>query len=269
MRLLIPAALAITWLLRRSHQLDRHVAALYESLLQTMDANDAETGRHVRRVAAASVVLAEAAGLDDGERRTVERVALFHDIGKIHQAIYDVVHEDRKLTEDEWARVEAHPGLGARVLEPLASFDPALPEGVLAHHERWDGSGYPRGLRGTEIPLAARIVAICDAFDAMTHRRNYQAERSFEEARALIRDGAGTHFDPELASLFLRPDVQARVAASMRRVSSGRPRRQPDERRRQRAGPAAHAGAPDVSFRWRDESSVPQLPDPPRQAPHG
>src|SRR6185436_13609880 len=101
----------------------------------------------------------------------------------------------------------------AKVLAPLASFFPELDKGVLAHHERWDGTGYPRGLRGRQIPLEARITSLADSFDAITHRRRYRGARGERAAMNAIAAGRGTQFDPRLADLFLSAGVADRVRA--------------------------------------------------------
>src|SRR5687767_7175801 len=137
-------------------------SATLETLLNAIDANDEDTGRHVRRVAQYALELADAAGLSEHEKRSVERVALFHDIGKIDEALFDILHDESKLSPEARRAIMTHPQRGADVLEPLSSFYPDLPAGVLAHHERWDGTGYPRGRKGRNIPLTARIVAIVD-----------------------------------------------------------------------------------------------------------
>src|SRR3954471_22751121 len=131
---------------RRREAAERFAAASLEALLNAIDANDARTGAHVRRVAAYALILAHAAQLDSHQQKVVERVALFHDIGKIHEALFDIIHEDTHLTVAERRAIATHPNRGAKVLAPLAPFYPELAEGVLAHHERWDGKGYPNGL---------------------------------------------------------------------------------------------------------------------------
>jgi HD-GYP domain-containing protein (c-di-GMP phosphodiesterase class II) len=232
----------------RSHQsrsrADRLSAATLETLLDAIDANDGVTGAHVRRVAAYSLILAGAADLDERTLRSIERIALFHDIGKLHEALSDIFHDPQKLTAEERRAVMTHPQRGAEVLGPLVAFYPDLGKGVVAHHERWDGSGYPRGIKGKRIPLAARVVAIADTFDAVTHRRRYSHERSFEAAVQVIAAGRGTQFDPELVDLFLSPPVLAQINREMRRAHS--PRRKTANRR--------HGGkhrARDITFRWR------------------
>jgi putative nucleotidyltransferase with HDIG domain len=231
---------------------ERFGAASLETLLDAISANDAETGDHVRRVAAYALALADAAGLSDAEKRTVEHVALFHDIGKIHEALIDIIHEDSRLTPEARRAIATHPRRGAEVLEPLCAFYPELSEGVLSHHERWDGTGYPRKLQGRRIPLAARIVAVADTFDAITHRRRYREGHSVERAEDVLAGGRGTQFDPDLVDLFLQPPLVDEVAALTRAFY--RPRRRPRRGRRdRRAGEREHA-VPDVTFRWRLEA---------------
>jgi HD-GYP domain-containing protein (c-di-GMP phosphodiesterase class II) len=230
---------------RRSRgKVERFAAAGLETLLNAIEANDADTGRHVRRVAAYSLIIAEFAGLDERQSHAVERVALFHDIGKIHEALFDIVHDDHRLSEADRKAIDTHPRRGAEVLAPLDAFYPELAAGVLSHHERWDGSGYPRRLKGKRIPLEARIVTIADTFDAVSHSRVYRRGRGVDEALQVIREGRGTQFDPQLVDLTLLPPVVARLTRE--RLASRRPR--PGRRSREKEP------APDVRFRWRSES---------------
>jgi putative nucleotidyltransferase with HDIG domain len=255
------AAAALYLRARRERQLtERLAAASLEALLNAIDANDPQTGAHVRRVAAYAGILARAAGLGKRAVHDVERVALFHDIGKIHAALFDIVHDNDSLTGAERARIATHPERGAEVLRPLAAFYPTLADGVLSHHERWDGKGYPRTLRGKRIPLSARIVAIADTFDAITERRRYRAARSSSEALATLARGRGAQFDPELVDLFLSPEVRRRVERARR--AAGSPRAVHPERRQR--GPEEQA--PDVTFRWRRGFDVLPARDPERPA---
>lgn len=231
---------------------ERLGAAALETLLNAIDANDPVTGAHVRRVARYSLVLADAMGADAHACNVVERVALFHDIGKIHEALFDVIHDNRTLDPRERREVRTHPVRGAKVLEPLASFYPDLLQGVVAHHERWDGSGYPRRLRKNRIPLSARVVAIADTFDAITHSRRYRAGKSLEVGLTAIGEGRGTQFDPELVDLFLAPPVVDHIRAEMRGASKV----EREQKTRRRTHPGADVAAPDVSFRWRDTAPV-------------
>jgi len=227
--------------------MERLSAGTLETLLNAIDANDAETGAHVRRVAAYAIVLGEEAMLDAHTLRSIERVALFHDIGKIHAALYDIIHDDSVLTPAERREIATHPARGAMVLAPLSRFYPDLAEGVLSHHERWDGTGYPRKLRGKRIPVSARIVTIANTFDVVSHGRPYQRGKSFETAAEVIAKGRGTQFDPALVDLFLLPPVLEGVIAAGRALSKQRKGRPANERRARHDKP----GAPDVSFRWR------------------
>ena len=224
---------------------ERFAAAALETLLNAIDANDAQTGAHVRRVANYSLILAHAAGLDEGDARSIERVALFHDIGKIHEALFDIVHDDHKLTDAERRAILTHPQRGADVLAPLNGFYPELARGVLHHHERWNGTGYPRQLKGKRIPLASRLVAIADTFDAITFHRRYSRGRSVEIARDIILEGRETLFDPELVDLFVLPPVFASIVKSEREVSSWQV---PVHQRRTGV---EERDVPNISFRWR------------------
>ena len=231
-----------------SRRSERLAAATLETLLNAIDANDAETGAHVRRVAAYSMIIARAAGLQEPTVRSVERVALFHDVGKIHAALFDLVHDEAAgVTSEERRLIATHPRRGADVLEPLSFFYPELPQGVLSHHERWDGSGYPRRLAGEDIPVEARVVAIADTFDAMTHHRRYRRAQRIEDAVRTVAEGSGTQFDPMLVSVFLEIEVCGRVQALAHKNLLPH-RGPPDEERRHHE----EAKAPDVTFRWRD-----------------
>jgi HD-GYP domain-containing protein (c-di-GMP phosphodiesterase class II) len=246
------AAVAIAREHQRRGEAERLAAATLETLLNAIDANDALTGAHVRRVATYALILAGALGLDETRKREIERVALFHDIGKIHEALFDIIHDDDGLTPDERRAIATHPARGADVLAPLASFYPRLPRGVLAHHERWDGTGYPARLRGPAIPLESRIVAIADTFDAITASRRYHRGEAVERANDVIRKGSGTQFDPMAAAVFLAPSVQRPICTAMHEALRGKPAR----RNRRHAEIEPHA--PDVRFRWRRTAPPPE-----------
>ena len=224
---------------------ERFAAAALESLLNAIDANDPDTGAHVRRVATYALILADAAGLDEHEQHAIERVALFHDIGKIHEALFDIIHDHSRLTRAERRAIATHPERGADVLAPLAAFYPELANGVLSHHERWNGTGYPRQLKGKRIPLAARIVAIVDTFDAITHHRRYRDGRSSQMALEIILNARGTQFDPELTDLFACPPVFEEIARAEQRIARWE---KPTQHRRTGRGEVT---VPDIIFRWR------------------
>jgi HD-GYP domain-containing protein (c-di-GMP phosphodiesterase class II) len=247
---------------RRREAGERVAAASLEALLNAIDANDAETGAHVRRVAAYALVLADAAHLDDHARRNVERVALFHDIGKIHEALFDIIHENSDLTPAERREIATHPERGAEVLAPLTPFYPELAEGVLSHHERWDGTGYPRRLRGRQIPLSARIVTLADTFDAVAHRRRYREGRGATAGADVIAAGRGTQFDPQLVDLMLFPPVFDQILAQQRTF-----RRMPHKARGDRRRGERESAVPEVTFRWRTEPRASTTQDLARQRP--
>ena len=241
---------------RARQQAERLAAATLETLLNAIDANDPVTGAHVRRVARYALVIGDAADLDEHALHALERIALFHDIGKIHEALFDIVHDDDKLSPEDWRAISTHPTRGAEVLQPLSPFYPELPEGVLAHHECWDGSGYPRKLVGEEIPFAARIVALADTFDALTARRRYRSGRPPAEAADVICRGRSVQFDPELTDLFLCPPVFQCLRETHRKEATrsadhhAEPRKVSTERRRMNKP----TPAPDVRFRWQNTS---------------
>ena len=237
---------------RRRQRAERFAAAALETLLKAIDANDSQTGAHVRRVASYALVIADAVGVPDRDRRTIELASLFHDIGKIHEALFDIVHEPRKLTPGERRAIATHPVRGAEVLAPIATFHPWLADAVLAHHERWDGTGYPRGIKGRKIPIAARIVTLADTFDAITHQRRYRNGRTALAAANVILEGRGTQFDPELVDLMLLPPVFEQITQALR-TSATLGRDLPNRR----DSHAKHA-APKIKMRWRTQSTPPE-----------
>lgn len=239
------AALILKHEQRGRNSAERFAAASLETLLNAIDANDAETGAHVRRVASYALILAEEADLDEAQRRSVERIALFHDIGKIHEALFDIIHDGRKLSAYDRRAIATHPERGAKVLAPLCGFYPELPDGVLSHHERWDGRGYPRQLKGRRIPIGARIVSIADTFDAITHTRPYRSGRSAQFALEVIAEGRGKQWDPALVDLFMFPPVFERITGTLDEVAGWR---SPVQQRRTGRD---EDQVPDVTFRWR------------------
>jgi putative nucleotidyltransferase with HDIG domain len=186
--------------------LDLHLA--YDSTLEgwarALDLRDGVTQGHSRRVTEMAGRLAAEVGIPDAELINVRRGALLHDIGKM--GIPDsILHKRGPLTEEEWKTMKKHPVYAWDLLHPIEFLRPALAI-PCAHHEHWDGSGYPRGLRGRDIPLAARVFAIVDVWDALRSDRPYSKSWPEEEARAQIRELAGSHLDPELVEVFLGMD---------------------------------------------------------------
>lgn len=181
------------------------------SLASALDARDGYTAGHSRRVSELSCATAAALGVTARELETIRTGALLHDIGKI--GISDtVLQKPGKLTREEFAIIRQHPEIGRRILEGVQGFAPYL-DVVELHHENWDGSGYPHGQSGEETPLAARIIHVSDAYDAMTTDRPYRRGMSHSRAISILREYAGTQFDPSVVEAFanvaieLDPDV--------------------------------------------------------------
>ncbi len=171
------------------------------ALASAVDAKDPATEHHCGRVAERAVQLARLAGLAQNEVEAVGYGAVLHDVGKIGIR-EDVLRKPGILTDEERSEMQRHPLIGAEILRPLRLGQWVSPI-VRAHHERWDGRGYPDGLAGEAIPFGARIVSIVDAHDAMTHDRPYRARLSDDEAIEELRRHRGAQFDPELTDLFL------------------------------------------------------------------
>jgi len=166
------------------------------ALMSALDARDRETEGHSVRVSRLACMLAEKVGLSGAHLKALERGALLHDIGKI--GISDIIlHKPGKLTEEEWKIMRVHPDIGTRIVERIPFLQEAVPV-IRYHHERWDGSGYPLGLKGQEIPVQARIFAIADVFDALTSKRSYRDKSTPEEAVKYMHEQAGILFDPEI-----------------------------------------------------------------------
>jgi putative nucleotidyltransferase with HDIG domain len=174
-----------------------------------IDADDGYTGFHSRGVVDLALLVARELRLDDPDLRRTEFAALLHDVGKI-RIPKEIINKAGPLTPEEWVIIRRHPGEGAEMLEHVGGFLSEIGEIVRHHHEKWDGSGYPDGIAGEAIPLIARIVAVCDAFSAITTDRAYRKGRSVEFALGELRDYAGTQFDPRvvraLCSVMARED---------------------------------------------------------------
>jgi putative nucleotidyltransferase with HDIG domain len=189
--------------------LEETTFASIEALARAIDARDPSTFGHSARVAAVSLEIADAMQLPIAEREALRRGALLHDIGKI--GVEDrVLRKPGALTAWERDAMREHSRIGYEMLKGLRFLRPSLP-GVLHHHERWDGNGYPKGLSGTAIPMPVRILAVADVFDALTSERPYRQGLSFEAASVAIWNEAGRQFDPDVVTAFLdrRPAIEA------------------------------------------------------------
>jgi putative nucleotidyltransferase with HDIG domain len=172
-----------------------------EMLVSLLDAQDVHYEGHSRAVAALADMVTRRLGLSEAERRSIHFAALLHDVGKLR--LHSGMLASRgPLTSEEIGLMQQHPTLGVEMLRPISKWSVLAPV-IHSHHERWDGKGYPRGLKGAEIPLGGRVVAIAEAFEAMTRPLPHRRARTTEEALAEVTACAGTQFDPVIAPLFV------------------------------------------------------------------
>lgn len=186
----------------RTKQLqDCRLEVIYR-LGQASEFRDNETGMHIIRMSRLSAHLAKAMGMSDRECELILNASPMHDVGKI--GIPDnILLKPGKLTPKEWDIMRTHPDIGAEILSGSKSELLKLAESIaLTHQERWNGSGYPKGLKGEEIPIEGRLVALCDVFDALTSERPYKRAFSVEESMAIIEKNRGIDFDPKLVDIF-------------------------------------------------------------------
>lgn len=182
-----------------------------DAMINALEAKDFYTRGHAHRVTVYSVATAREMGLSEAEVEDLRRASVLHDLGKI--GVREIVlNKPGKLTEAEFAEIVRHPVISVSILEPIPFFRPLLPA-ILHHHEQYDGSGYPGRLSGDRIPLASRIMAVADTFDAMTSTRAYRKALPVEAATAEIRRCAGRQFDPEIVRHFLACQPRTEVPA--------------------------------------------------------
>jgi HD-GYP domain-containing protein (c-di-GMP phosphodiesterase class II) len=160
-----------------------------------------ETGEHAERMVQLSKSIGLAMSLADDQMNELELLSTLHDIGKM-SIDAKILSKPGKLTDAEWVEMRRHPEVGFRIAQATSELIP-IADYILCHHERWDGKGYPQGLMGEQIPLLSRIVAIADAFDAMTNDRAYRSAMTKGEAIEEIRENSGTQFDPAVTRVFI------------------------------------------------------------------
>lgn len=182
------------------NQSDLSLLNTIKTLITVINAKDKYTFGHSERVVKYSTALAEQLGMNDQQTKFIKYGAFLHDIGKIEIG-REILNKSKPLNQDEWATLKNHPQWGADIVKPVSALRQILPQ-ILYHHERFDGKGYPHGLKGTEIPLNARILTIADSFDAMTSARPYQTARSLSEAVQELHRCSGIQFDPQLVEAF-------------------------------------------------------------------
>lgn len=187
--------------LQLAARLESHFTATVEALVSALEARDPYTERHATRMRDLAAALALGLGLGPEGTTAIRLGALLHDVGKI--GIADaILRKPDPLSAEEWAQMREHPLIGERLLAGVPALASALPV-VRHHHEHWDGTGYPDGLAGEDIPLGARVVAVCDAWDAMTTDRPYRPALARPDAEAELRRGAGHQWDPACVALLL------------------------------------------------------------------
>ena len=199
----------------RSQQLSRSYMATVRALSNAVEARDAYTGKHAERVTHFANEIGRELGLPTPGTPEIEFGFLLHDVGKL--AIPDaILFKPGPLTSDERTQMSQHTIVGAEIMRDI-EFLAEASKVVRSHHERWDGNGYPDGLAGEQIPLNARVFAVADVFDALTTNRPYRVALSFPQARAMIDEQLGSHFDPRVVTAFRRIDdrVLRQIAAEV------------------------------------------------------
>jgi putative nucleotidyltransferase with HDIG domain len=191
-----------TEILRRETELQSLAVRSIRSLVLSLEAKDPYTKDHSIKVAHVSIQIAKHFGLSQEEQRNVRLAGLLHDVGKIGIR-ENVLHKPGKLDDTEVEHMRLHPLIGARILLPLSQRFPTVVDAVRSEHERFDGKGYPDGLRGEQIPFAARMIAVADCYDAITSNRPYRGAQAKEYAASEIAAGSGTQFDPQVVQAFL------------------------------------------------------------------
>jgi HD-GYP domain-containing protein (c-di-GMP phosphodiesterase class II) len=181
--------------------LERFVINVVKSLVYAIEAKDVYTRGHSERVNRYTMLMAEHLQLDEEQKKVLYWASILHDVGKIGipEAI---LNKPGPLNDDEYRVIKSHPEKGYDILQPLEQLASSLP-GILHHHERYDGGGYPHGVKGEEIPLLARIIAVADTFDAITSDRAYRKGKTAKEALTIIEKVAGTQLDPHLVEVFV------------------------------------------------------------------
>jgi putative nucleotidyltransferase with HDIG domain len=201
MLVLVPLLVA-RWALEQAFAQQRAHDATLAALCQAVETKDPFTRGHCARVSRAAVMIARQLGMDPGRVETLRYTGMLHDVGKIGVPT-KILTKNGPLTDEEYATVQLHPMRGLEIVREIGFLDEAL-AGIMHHHERIDGRGYPLGLAGDEIPEFARVIGVADAFDVMTSTRPYRAARPVEEAVQELRRCSGSQFDPVMVEAFLR-----------------------------------------------------------------
>jgi len=184
---------------KRGH---RDVVEAVFAFARTIEAKDHITGNHVERAVRYATEIAKKLKLSERDIEHIREAAVLHDLGKIGVSDKNL-NKKSKLTKKEFEEIKKHPQIGVDIIRPIHLMHDLIPL-ILYHHERWDGKGYPAGLKGEEIPIGARIIAIADVYEALISNRPYRKAYSKKEAIAIIKKEKGTHFDPAICDMFLK-----------------------------------------------------------------
>ncbi len=187
---------------RQTIKVENFSRQLISALAKTIDAKDRYTNGHSERVAEYARMLAAEMGKEEQEQEKIYNIGMLHDIGKIGIS-EDIINKTTRLTDEEYTIIKTHPLIGSDILASISEI-PEIATGARWHHERYDGKGYPDGLKGKDIPEIARIIGVADAYDAMASNRSYRRALPQEVVRSEIEKGKGTQFDPEIADLMLK-----------------------------------------------------------------
>lgn len=193
---------------RASRNIQRHFLETVSSLVAAVDAKDSYTKSHQKRVVMFALLLGAELGLSVRQMGLLQQAAILHDIGKIGVP-ESILRKEQPLTAEEFNMIKQHPVIGAEIISPVQFLKEAVPM-VLHHHERFDGTGYPDGIKGLAIPLGARIIAAADAIDAMLSDRPYAVAKTIAEVREQLQIYSGTQFDPQLVEIALRLDLPSK-----------------------------------------------------------
>ena len=184
---------------------DLHLATI-EALALAIDAKDQTAQSHIRRVQVYATSIARGLGMSDTEIQGVKTAALLHDIGKLAVPEH-ILSKPGPLTQEEFQKIRIHPQVGAEIISAVPFPYPVAPL-ILSHHERWDGKGYPQGLKGEEIPLGARILSVVDYYDALTSDRPYHKAMTPDAATSLLQQEAGRALDPAVVQMFVKMSAE-------------------------------------------------------------
>jgi putative nucleotidyltransferase with HDIG domain len=215
--------LAVRQLARTTIQLTRVTEELLDLMVAAIEARDPYTSGHSKRVAHASVMIAKAMQLKPAEVERVQVAALLHDVGKIHEEFARILAKEGRLTPEEWEIMKRHPVRSAELVGLVTTLKDVVPS-VRHHHENWDGTGYPDGIRATSIPLPSRIIMFADTLDAITTDRPYRKALDPEEARSEFLKFRGRQFDPEICDVVVSPSVWPLLYAAAKAPRAAEPR---------------------------------------------